>query len=336
VADNLRTFTITPQRFEALKEAVLRGLRSYEQSEAYVLARNRRDALMREHQFLPPETIAATQKATWADVQAFARRFFARGKFEAVVHGHLSPEQAIAAVRGFVRKVGAQPAPDADLLRRRHVVIAPGENVVDAGPINGVNSAFTRDYLLPDDSPQSRVASVVLSNFFGDPFYSELRTKQQLGYIVGSNAAASLRHRYFVFVIQSSTHAPDDLERRAEAFIATLPDQFAKISDEQWRTLVAGARSLFEEKSKTIREKAEIFFGRAFLYDGEWDRQQSALAALEKLTKEDALAYLRAAFDPATARRRTVLLAGKNHQSAPLPTPTFTDREAWQARRKFQ
>ena len=192
-----------------------------------------------------------------------------------------------------------------------------------------------RDYLLPVDAPATRAAAIVLSNFFGDPFYSELRTKQQLGYIVSGGAAASIRQRYFTFMIQSSGYAPDELRRRAEAFIAGLPEAFAKISEAEWTTLIAGARSRFEEKPKGIREKAEIFFGRAFTADGEWDRQPASLAALDALTKDQALAVLRAALAPASASSRTILLSSKNHQATEAPKPTFIDRDAWKPTRHF-
>lgn len=336
VAGHLVNFAITPERFAAVKDTVLRGLRSYVQTEAYVLARDRRDALLRETFFLPGETLARTEAATWADVQAFAKKFFARGKLEAVVHGHLAPEAAADVVRGLVRKIGAAPAAENELLRRRHLVLGQAETVADTGEIAGVNSAFLRDYVLPDDSPATRAASVVLSNWFGEPFYGELRTKQQLGYIVGSNAGASLRHRYFTFVVQSSTYAPDELQRRATAFIAELPAKFAQLGDAEWKTLIAGARSQFEEKPKTIREKAELFFGRAFVFGGEWDRQTAGLAALDRLTKAEALAVLTAALAPETARHRTILLSSKNHKATEPVAPTFTDRTAWKATRRFE
>ena len=256
-------------------------------------------------------------------------------KVEGVVHGHLSPDAAIAAARAIAGKIGAKPAPESALLRRRHLAIAAKEDVVDAGLVAGVNSAFIRDYLLPDDSPATRAAAVVLANFFGEPFYTELRTKQQLGYIVGSNAGASLRQRYFSFVVQSSGYAPDELRKRAEAFIAGIPALLAAVDDKQWATLIAGARSTLEEKPKSIREKADQFFAGAFSYGGEWDRRQSAVKALESLTKEKAAALLTKAFAADTAQRRTVMLHSKNHAPAEPITPTFTDRNAWKATRKF-
>lgn len=335
VAGQLRTFTPTPERFAAMKEAVLRGLRSYDETEAYQLARDRRDALMREFHFLPNELLARTTAATWADVRAFAQKFFATGKLEALVHGHLPPEAAIAVTRAVAGRIAAKPVPEKSLLRRRHLAIAAREDVVDAGLVAGVNSAFIRDYLLPDDSPATRAAAVVLANFFGEPFYSELRTKQQLGYIVGSNAGASLRQRYFSFVIQSSGYAPDELRKRAEAFIATLPAALAAVDDKQWATLLAGARSTLEEKPKSIRDKAEQFFSAAFTYHGEWDRRQAAVKALETLTREQAAAQLTQALAPDTAQRRTVLLHSKNHPPAEPITPTFTNRDTWKATRQF-
>ncbi len=336
VASQLRTFTISPQRYDAVKEAVMRNLRSYDQVEAYILARDRRDALSREFYFLPNQLVARAGAAKWSDVQAFARRFFARGKVEALVHGHLSPEGAVTVTRDVVARIGAAPAPAGQLLRRRHLDIAARENVVDAGEIAGVNSAFVADYVLPDDSAATRAAAIVAANFFGEPFYSELRTRQQLGYIVGSSASASLRQRYFTFVIQSSVYPPDEVRTRAETTIATLPAALAKTTDEQWKTLVAGARSTLEEKTKSIREKAELFFAEAYEFNGDWSRRQDALAALDTLTREKAVALLTMALAPETARRRTVLLYTKAKPPATELKPMFAEREAWKSTRRYQ
>ncbi|MBC7368446.1 MAG: insulinase family protein [Undibacterium sp.] len=335
VAEQLRTFSLSPARFDAVKESVLRGLRSYDETEAYLLARDRRDALVREFQFLPSELLPRVTTATQADVLAFAQKFFAAGKLEAVVHGHLAPDVAVAATRVIAEKIGAKPAPESELLRRRHLVLAARENVTDAGLVAGVNSAFVTDFMLPDDSPATRAAAVVLANFVGEPFYAEMRTKQQLGYIVGANAGASIRQRYFSFIIQSSGYAPDELRTRAETFIATLPAALAAVDATQWTTLIAGARSTLGEKPKSIANKAELFFASAFTHDGEWDRRQAALKALDALTPSQAAALLTAALAPETARRRTILLHSKTHLPAAPITPAFTDRNAWKATRQF-
>ena len=336
IAASLRTFTIPPERYEALKEVRLRELRSYPETEAYRLARDRSTALSREYDYLPSQMTPASEKATWGDVQAFARRFFAHGKVEAVAHGHTRPEDAVAATRGVASAIGAASVAEASLVRRRHVAIARAENIVDAGEVAGVNSAYITDYMLPDDSPATRAAALVASNFFSTPFFAELRTRQQLGYIVGAQAAASQRERFFTFVVQSSGYAPDELRRRAEAFIATLPQKLAATTDAEWATLVAGARSRLSEKPKTIAEKADMFFDYAYVYGREWDRREAALAALDSLTREQAVALLMQVLGSDSARRRSVLLYTKAHPMADVVTPTFAERDTWKGTRKFE
>lgn len=336
VAEQIRTFQPTPERYAALKEITLRGLRSYAQTEAYLLARDRRDALSREFHFLPADELVRAEAATWADVQAFAATYFGRGKLEAVLHGHVAPDAAVGAARAFAAKLGGAAAEPGELLRRRHVGLAAGETVLDVAPTPGVNSAYLSDYLLPPDSPQVRVAAMVMANFIGDLFYSELRTKQQLGYIVGSGAGASGRQRYLSFTIQSSGYAADDLRRRAETFIATLPAQLQAVTDDQWATLVAGVRASLEEKPKGLKEKAERFFTLAFVQGEEWERRRESLAALDQLTRADVAAFLGRTLDPATARRRTILLTTDGHPPTETLKASFADRATWKGQRALE
>ena len=335
LASKLRSFTITPERYAEVRETALRAMKSFDQTEAYALARERRDAFSREFYFLPDELMPRAGTATWPEVQAFGNKLLARGKLEAVVHGHITPEDAVAVTRAFAAGIGAAPAPESALLRRRNLEIAAAENIVDTGLIAGVNSAFIRDYVLPDDSPQTRAASAVIANFISTPFYSELRTKQQLGYIVGSANGGSHRQRYFSFVVQSSTHSPDDVRDRAEAVIASLPKALAAIDDAKWKALVAGVRARIEEKPKTIGEKAANFFDLAFMYDHEWNRREATLAALDSLTRQQAVDFLAAAVAHDSARERTIMLYTKDHPPAKAVKPAFTARDEWKRTRKF-
>lgn len=336
VAAQLRSYTVTPERFEAMKELALREIKSYAQTEAYMLARDRRDAMVREFQFLPTEQMSAVEKATISEIQSFSKTYFAQGRMEVLIHGNLSPEEAQNVTRDIAVKVGSKAAKPQDLLRRKHLAIAAGDNVVDAGPIAGVNSALILDYQLPDESPATRAAALVLGNFFSEPFYSELRTRQQLGYIVGSASTTSLRSRYFTFIVQSSDYGPQELRKRSEAFIATLPTALAAVTDAQWTTLMAGARANLEEKPKGIEEKADGLFVLTYDYNGEWSRRQQALAALSTLTKDQAIALLTQTLTGAKTQRRTVMLSASKHPVEGEIKAAFTERGTWKAGRTYR
>jgi insulysin len=335
-AAELKKVSVSPQRFDVLKELALRSMRSYVQLEANVLAGNRRDALSREVFFLPDEMIGSLESAAWSDVQAVAKQFFSAGKVEAIAHGHLTADDAVTVARNFANQIGAAALAEDQLLRRRHLAIAAGEHVIDAGPIEGPNSVYMSDYLLDDDKPHTRAAAVVLGTFIREPFFSELRTKQQLGYIVGSGFAASNRERFATSIIQSSTHGPDELRARAEAFMTTLPAAVAALPDAKWAELIAGARSTIEQQPKSIAEKSDMFFSHAFILDREWESRQETLDALDRLTKADAAAILQRILSAETAKRRTVMLSSKAHAAKAPITPSFGNRSEWKAKRTFQ
>lgn len=336
VAGHLRSFSIAPQRFADVKEQLVRAMSSYAQTEAYVLARDRREAMQREIRHLPDQLLPHVRSAGWPEVQRLGLQALSRGRLELLVHGHLAPEGAVAAARAMAAAIGARPAAAGELLRRRHLTMSTGEHVVDAGLIPGANSAWYGEYQLGNDEPRLRAASLVLAAFVGPPFYDEMRTRQQLGYIVGSGPAVSLRERGLVFVIQSSTHSAAELQQRALAQIAGLPAALAATSDAEWATLKAGVRSQLEEKPTSIGERAERLFSEAYNYDREWGRAKASLAALEALTQAEAAALLADAIDPRKARRRSVLLDRAEKPPPQAVAAAFGDREAWKRGRSYR
>jgi insulysin len=336
LAQRMRDFSLTPERYAALQERTVRGFASYAQNEAFSLARDRREAMQREFRYLPDQLLPKVKSATWPEVQAFGRQFLARGKLEVLIHGHLSPDDALSTTRAMARALGATGAPSDQLMRRRHLAMAPGESLVDAGQIQGVNAAWYGETVLGQDSPAVRAATLVLDAYLSPLFYTEMRTRQQLGYIVGTGAAASLRERGLVFVIQSSTHGAADVRQRAQALLAGLPAALAAVGDAEWATLKAGVRSQLEEKPTSIAARAERLFNEAFLFDREWGRAQASLAALDALTQAEAAKLLADALDPAKSRQRHVLLDPVSRPPPQAVAPSFADREAWKKQRQYR
>jgi secreted Zn-dependent insulinase-like peptidase len=162
-----------------------------------------------------------------------------------------------------------------------------------------------------------------------------MRTKQQLGYIVWGGMSAADRQLFAYFVIQSSDYPPDELQKRSLAYLATVEDQWTALDDAGYEALVAGVRANLLEKDKTIAERAGTLFARAYQFDGDWARVSATIDALDELTKEQVGKVLAGLMDPATARVRTVLLTGREHNTTTEITPTFTDRDAWKKTRKF-
>jgi insulysin len=336
VAANLVKFTLTEERFAAIKDRLVRELANFPLSDAWRILLETRRGTVREFYFRPDEQLPVARAVTLAAVHDFARRLYRRGKIEALIHGNVPAARATADARLFTAALEPEAVPDADLLRRRLLVGTPGQSLLTSEKLVVNNSAFRQEFRLGGDSPEIRAATRVLANFVSEPFYGELRTRQQLGYIVFGGAGDEEKTNFAFFIIQSGEHPADDLETRADAFIDTLPDLLASLPDDAWQTIVGGVRDQLEEKDKTIADRAGRLFDLAYDRDADWGRRAATLAALDQLTKERTREILAHAIDPATREMRTFLGFARQHEPAAPPAPTFTDRGAWKKTQKFE
>jgi insulysin len=330
LAAGLVEIDLTAERYAALQDALVRELSSFLRAEAYAVAGATLRATVFENNHRPDELLPVTQRATLGDIRAFAKKLRSGARLEALAYGNLTAAEAAATARRVAEKLAVAPPPAADpLLAPRLLVRAAAADILAVEKLPGNNSAYLRDYILGPDDPEHRAATLILGNFVGEPFFTELRTRQQLGYVAQAWATTRETQTTLNFLIQSGTHPADELAARAETFIATLPAQLAALTDDEWTALVEGARAQLEEKDKTIPARADRLFTLAYRRAADWARREETLKALDRLDKSRVEQLLKTALAPDTRRQATILAYARDHAPKTEQTPTFTDRPAW-------
>merc|ERR1712194_113417 len=142
------------------------------------------------------------------------------------------------------------------------------------------------------EDPKEHVMMEIIGTIVAEPFYEELRTRQQLGYIVSSGINAVGKTKTMGFIAQSSTAKNEKLTNEIMKYLDNVRPKFLeKIGKADFAVYV---KSLIDRKTEpdktlaaeTTRNWAEISSGRL-----QFDRaQRDAVAALE-LTKEDLLEF---------------------------------------------
>lgn len=336
ITQNLVSFELSEERFLALKDQVVRGLQNFPLSDAHLQVRETSRTELREFYFTPQDQLPLAQKISLNDVKEFAQSLFAQGKIEAMIHGNVSAEAALASARRVQTALDPQPIPDDQLLRRRLLTIDPEETLVSVQKLAVNNSAFRRQYVLGGDDAETRAAALVLSNFIGEPFYSEMRTRQQLGYIVWGGTYSEEERNYAFFIVQSGDFPADEVQRRADARINELPELLAELSDEAWAMIVGGVRSELEQKDKAIADRTARLFDLAYNQNEDWDRSRATLAALEQLTKVRAQEILAETIAPETRRMVTYLAFSRDHEPAEEIKSSYEDSSKWKQTRQFE
>ena len=336
VLAGLRDCALSPARYAALKDRLLRDLSAFERADAYVTLQESRRRVVREFHYRPDELLPVARELTLAQVQSFAHSLYARGKLEALSYGNLGPTEAVATARRVAAVLRPAAVAPEQLLRRRLLSMPAGQSVRTSEALLVNNSAFRREVALGGNAPELRAATLVLSAFLGPVVYTELRTKQQLGYIVFGGAGDEGATQFAYFIVQSGDYPADVIESRADALIRTLPAQLEALADSEWQTIVAGVRTKLLEKDKSISERAGRLFELAYERQADWTRTAATLSALERLTQQRAAAILGTALAPATARSRSFLGFSREHKAQTPPSVSFTDPAAWKAGQRYE
>ena len=141
VLAGLRDCPLSAERFAALKDRLLRELSAFDRGDAYMTLLESRRRAVREFHHRPDEMLPLARELTLAQVQAFARSLYARGKLEALSFGNLGPTTAVAAARRMAATLRPAALPEAQLLRRRLLAMAPGQSLRTSERLQ-VNNSF--------------------------------------------------------------------------------------------------------------------------------------------------------------------------------------------------
>lgn len=334
--DALKSFTLTETQFAAVKDRMLRDWRNTVYGNAFRFITLYQRQIAQEGSFLPWEKADAADGFTLADIYAFRDQLFGKGQIQALVYGNITADSAIAQTEQIADQLDYTVADDKEIYDTRLLAIEPGEHLVFEDVLPSNNSVFREDVVVGLDTPERRMALAVMSNLLASPYYSELRTRQQLGYVVWSANFNRDKRLQLLFLIQSGDYDPIELKQRSDTFLASFPEMLGQMPPEAFAQAKAAVRSQIEEKPTSIAEKAGRFAALAFEYDEDWGRKEASLNALEALTPEDVATIFEEAMNDASNASTTVYLFARQHADTAESVDGVEDIVAWKAQRTYE
>jgi len=154
--------------------------------------------------------------------------------------------------------------------------------------------------------------------------FTQLRTNEQLGYVVWSGTSRENGVHGFRVIIQSDLKDPVVLDQRIEAWIASFEKEFRNMPEEEFVKYREGliVQKLDKDKSlkeETTRWRTEI----EFPHTQKFDRAKREAEAIEKLSKDDILNFYKKYIAQGGSRAKlSVQIFGKDHV---VPERTSSD-----------
>jgi insulysin len=186
------------------------------------------------------------------------------------------------------------------------------------------------------DSPETRASVMILGQALQQPFFTEMRTNQQLGYIVWSGNLTRDENHYLYFAIQSGEYSADKLDSHADNFIKTCPALIRDMSTNMFEQLKNAAIEKLEQKPKSIPERANKLKTLIFEHNAEFDRDKKTIVSLKNSKKDDITRKLEKVLNEKYRRMVNILMFANTHENNSGLTSTFDNIQDWKRFRTYK
>ncbi|NRQ01014.1 insulinase family protein [Marinobacterium sp. xm-d-530] len=294
------------QRLDRLLETLLRPLRMPLQDEA-LFARlkqslkedlanslkekpyNRTFALLYQellNSWSSEEKLAVIDSMTLADLSKQRESLLAEGQLKLFIHGNISREQA---------KLISSTVHSA-LSEMKSVKVSPikAKSLAEGETTKSISVAHTDSALLlylqaDSDTAQARVETALINELLSTPFYTQLRTEQQLGYVVFSNLLPIGETPGVGLTVQSPTADSQALKQAYSDFLSGWRAGLAAELEQNIEQYRASLRSRIASPSKRLADETERLWREIDRDNLNFDTREQLLTALDNLTSEQIL-----------------------------------------------
>ena len=98
-------------------------------------------------------------------------------------------------------------------------------------------------------------------HYLNTPTFDQLRTKEQLGYVVISGPRLSRDIIGSYFLIQSPIKDCEYVRKRLDIFLAKTRTKVQQMTDDEFETNINAVKTILSEKEKNLSEDFERVFG---------------------------------------------------------------------------
>jgi len=327
ILEKIVHFEVKEDRFSVIKEKVLKEYLNYKFQQPYQQAFYYISLLLEHRMWQRNEFLEVLPHIEADNLMKFVPRITSRTFFECYVAGNMTSKEAEFLVHHIEESLFRSPvAPSKPLFPSQHVE----ERIVrlDSGtnhyyPVQGLsekdgNSALLHYIQLEQDDSKMNVQLELFVHSAKQAAFHQLRSVEQLGYVVVLMTRNDSGVKGAQFVIQSTVKDPVQLDLRVEAFLKMFESKLYAMSDDEFKANVDALIDVKLEKHKNLREQSRFYWRE--IEDGtlKFDRKKIEADVLRKLTKQDLIFFFNNYIKLGCPGRRklTVQVYGSSHSGA--------------------
>ncbi|KAK2763223.1 Insulinase (Peptidase M16) [Arachnomyces sp. PD_36] len=303
---SMRDLEVKPDRFNIIKEQLARAYRNAEYQQPFYQVSESTRNLTIERSWINDQYAAELEHIEAEDIAAFFPQIIGQAHVEVLVHGNLYKEDALTMTDLIESTLKCRPLPQSQWFVRRNLIFPPGSNYVYERPLKDpANVNHCIEYylfvgLLSDAVLRAKL--LLFSQMTSEPAFDQLRSQEQLGYVVWSGSRSASTTMGYRVIIQSE-RTGKYLESRIDAFLSRFAETLENMTEEDFE---GHKRSLVNkrlEKLKNLGSETNRFLSHIGSEIFNFTQNEQDAACVRALTKPEMIEFFRQYIDPNSAAR---------------------------------
>jgi len=252
------------EKFLIYKEELQRKLENAALDKPFRQLLGERSRVMTSPSWSPKDRLAVLDPISLDDVKAYADDFFRRLEVEALSYGNVTTAEA-KGLGSILEQQLLSDNPVVKVADRKNRTLASGNPLDREYYVDHPDSVVIYQYQGENKSVLEHARWRLLGQMMNNPFFSSLRTEQQLGYVVFSSFVEDEQMPGLVMLVQSSAVSANEVQKRMGQFTRDFTQHLADMDEQEFTSHKQGLIS-------ELLKKDEMYLSRANRYWGDMER----------------------------------------------------------------
>ncbi len=290
VIDSMFNAPLREERFNIYKDELLRAYHNEAKDKPYSLAYKKLVTLLMSSSWSLEERLTALEPMTLADIQAYRDQIFKDVEVVMLTHGNLSQDES-KTIAADVQAILFQNSNSTQVAPQQVVKLKEGE-------ITGFNldtqhndSVLLAYYQGQEATYEERALAGLISQVLSSPFYSEIRTEKQRGYIVFATPIPLAQVPGFTLITQSHVVGPKTLSNDYQSFLVTYRDTLSEMSAEEFEQHKSALISKLKEKPQRLSQLSDRYWQEIDQELTEFDTRERLSNVIEAISREELVSF---------------------------------------------
>lgn len=303
----------TEEAFLTFKDSILRDYQNFNEESAIEQGLEVFQSVIYERFSTHKQRAKALEPVSYQQLLDYISHVFDQTYVNALFYGDTEKAQALSLYQKLAEELNSTPYHKNEHLKPAIISLPPTKGPFFLETV--IKSQGNATILGVEEggfSFETRAAQQILMQAMDGPFYSNLRTQQQTGYLVFSKAEEIEKHLFNFFIVQSNTHDPRDLLARFELFIEGFLQEMSKedLTEERFEIIRRSLLTTIEQPPQSLLEMGVLLSQLLIKYEADFNWIDKRIQGFKTLQYETFLEIASQSLGKINKRRLAILVNG--------------------------